>query len=159
MKSLLLLALAGTCRCQTPVPQLAKAALPNLFLAGGEYGSASSPHFSGFLAIALPVSAPVGLYSYSMYQGLIVKGKLVTSTTTGAADDLKTFCFKPGCLALVALAAAGISNGATANLATATGGGFVFRFSDGWAVAVFGVKNTAAGTSNPNLLIGFGRVW
>ena len=157
--ALLMLALASVARCQTPVPQLAAKALPNLFLAGGEYNSASAPHFSGFAAIALPVSTAVGLYSYSMYQSLLVKGKLTTSTTTGAADDLKTFCFKPGCLVVVGLAAAGVATSTSANLAAATGGGLVFRFSDGWAVAGFGIQNTTGGVTKPAALIGIGRTW
>jgi hypothetical protein len=157
--TLLMLALASVARCQTPVPQLAAKALPNFFLAGGEYNSASAPHFSGFAAMALPVSTSVGLYSYSMYQALVVKGKLTTSTTTGVADNLKTFCWKPGCFALVGLAAAGAATSTSANLAAATGGGGVFMFSNGWAVAAFGIQNTVGGVTKPAGLIGFGRTW
>lgn len=155
----LLLSLLAVARCQTPVPQLAAKALPNIFLAGTEYGTSTSPHYSGFLAIALPVSQPLGLYSYSMYQGLIVNKKLTTSTTTGGADDLKTMCFKRGCAALVGLTTAGVSTGTSTSLALSGGGGLLFRWNNGWVVAAFGVQNLAAGVSKPSLLVGFGRSW
>lgn len=181
MKFALLLAFLSVAHCQTttglcqwndakppvcvPVTQpgatvtLKPAPLPNLFLVGGEYGTSTSPHFSGFVALALPVSTTAGLYSYSMYQGLIQNGKLVTSTTTGLADDLKTISFKQGALVLVGLGTAGVSTGAATTGAFAGGGGLLFRWNDGWVTGVMGIQNAAAGSSKPNLLVAFGRTW
>jgi hypothetical protein len=134
-------------------------ALPSLVMIGAEYGTSTNPHYSGFLSIALPVSQPLGLYSYSLYQGLIINKKLVTSTTTGGADDLKTFCFKPGCAVLVGLETAGVSTGTSTSLALSGGGGLLFRWNNGWVVAAFGVQNLAAGVSKPSILAGVGRTW
>jgi hypothetical protein len=163
MRFALLLCAITIARCQTvPVSAPAsptKATLPNLFLAGAEYQDGASPHFSGFVAIALPVSTTAGLYSYSMYQGLVIGGKLVTSTTTGLADDLKTFCVKAGCFVLVGLATAGASTSSATQAAFAGGGGLLFRFTNSWAVSFFEVQNTAAGVSKPSALLAFGRTW
>jgi hypothetical protein len=170
----LALALSSVARCQTqsqslplssslpsptPVTTLLKQALPSLLLVGGEYGTSTSPHFSGFMALGLPVLTSAGLYSYSMYQGLIVNGKLTTSTTTGMADDLKTFCNKTGCAVLIGIGTAGVATSSTASLALSGGGGGLFRFNDGWAVGIFGLENTAGGVNKPSLLLGFGRTW
>lgn len=133
--------------------------LPTLFLAGGEYSSSTSPHYSGFAAIASPVSTSLGAYVYGLYQGLIVKGKLTTSTTAGGADDLKTYCWKQGCLALVVVGTAGVSASSTAGLALADGGGFTWRTNSGWVAGLMAIQNTAAGVSKPSVLAGFGRTW
>lgn len=135
------------------------ASLPNLALVGAEYGTSTSPHFSGFAALALPVSATAGLYSYSMYQGIIVGGKLATSTTTGLADDLKTVCIKPGCFVLVGLGTAGVSTSSVTQSAFAGGGGLLYRSTSGWVAGIMGIQNSAGGVSKPNLLVGFGRTW
>jgi hypothetical protein len=160
MKFLLIAAsLALVARCQTPVPTLVKQSLPSVFLAGGEYSDGQSPKYSGFVSIALPVSTTVGLYSWSMYQGLIIKGKLTTSTTTGMADDLKTFCFKPGCAIVYALGAAGVATSSSTTLALADGGGLMWRSNGGWAFTLAGIENTAGGVTKPSIILGIGRTW
>lgn len=133
--------------------------LPSVFLAGAEYSSYSSPHFSGFAAIALPVSAPAGLYSWSMEQFLLAHGKLVTSVTTGAADNLKSQCWKRGCLSLVGIATAGVSTSTVTQAAFSGGGGVLWRWHNGWCAGLFELQNNAAGVSRPNTLIGGGRTW
>lgn len=155
----LLIFLSCVARCQTPGPQLAAKALPSVFLVGGEYSSTSSPHFSGFAALAVPVSNSLGMYSYSQYQSLFVKNKITTSTTTGIADDLKTVCFKGGCAVLVGLASAGAATSTTTQAAFSGGGGLLFRLSNSWAVSAFAVQNTVGGSGKPSVLLGVGRTW
>jgi hypothetical protein len=137
------------------------AQLPNLFLVGGEYSSSASPKFSGFAAFAKPVNQSLGMYSFTLHQALIHNKNLVTSDTTGLADDFpKTrACSKRGCLALVGLGTAGVSSGAAITPAYAAGGGFVFRSTGGWALGAFALENMTSGWKKPNALLGIGRIF
>ena len=133
--------------------------LPNWAGFGGEYSTSDSPHFSGWAALAVPVSQPAQIYSFSMYQGLIQQGKLVTSTTAGLGTILKTQQLGSATAYLIGVGTAGVANG-TATTAAFSGGGFlVVHFKRGWTLEAGGLQNKTGAGAKPNLLVGGGFTW
>ena len=157
--------------------------LPSWVGAGGEYSGSSSPHYSGWVAYATPVNTALQAYSFTLGQVLVVNGKLVKSVTTGVDDLLKTVPTKHGDFTVHGIGTIGGSTASsqqptasgqqpTANqaspnaLATAVGGGLMFRFRKqvwifppGFTVEVFALNNNIGSASKPSVLIGGGWTW
>ncbi len=134
------------------------AQLPSWAGAGASYG----PHWSGWAALALPVSQTAQVYSFTMYQALPVTGKVPTlSTTTGAATILRTFSTKThGTLYVLGLGTAGVSTTSSATTAAFSGGGGgVWRLPSGFTVELFAVQNKTGSGIAPNVLVGGGWTW
>ncbi len=148
--------LGVSCVAQSPAP-----ALQNWAGVGSLYNSSYSPHYSGWAALALPVSTTAQAYSFTLYQAVPVSGKTPTiSTTTGVATILRTFKTSKGTLFIVGLATAGVSTSSSATTgAFAGGGGALWRWLSGLTAQVFGIQNKAANATGPELLGGLGFTW
>ena len=139
-----------------------KPTLPNWAGAGAEYGSSDSPHFSGWAALALPVSTAAQAYSFTMYQAIPAAGHVPTiSTTTGVATILRTIPTKThGAVYFLGLGTAGAAVTGTATTAAfAGGGGAVWHLPSGFTVEVFAIQNKAGAAAKPNVLLGGGWTW
>jgi len=139
----------------------AAAELPSWAGAGFEYQSAS-PHWSGWGAMAVPVSQTAQVYSFSLQQAIPIKGKVPTlSTTTGLAPIVRSFPTKAhGTLYVVGIGTAGVATTITSVTgAFAGGGGGLFKFPSGFTLEVFAIQNKAGGNAKPNVLAGGGWMW
>jgi hypothetical protein len=147
-----LLLLACVARCQSPK-------LDNWAGAGAVYSESDTPHFTGWAALAVPVSTAAQAYSFTLYQALPVKGKTPTiSTTTGLATILKSYRR----LYLLGIATVGAATTSTAATGAFAGGGFlVYRFKAlRWYTAEIGaIQNKAGGAAKPDVLAGLGVTW
>lgn len=157
MKLLLFAALfSPMCVAQSPMP-----ALPNWAGVGSIYNSSYSPHYSGWAALALPVSTTAQAYSFTLYQAVPAQGKTPTiSTTTGVATILRSFKTSRGTLYFLGLATAGVATSSTSTTgAFAGGGGALWRWLSGLTAQLFGIQNKAASGASPELLGGIGYTW
>jgi hypothetical protein len=144
------------CVAQSPTP-----ALPNWAGVGSLYNSSYSPHYSGWAALALPVSTTAQAYSFTLYQAVPAVGKTPTiSTTTGIATILRQFKTAGGTLYFLGLGTVGAAVSSTATTgAFAGGGGAVWRWASGLTAELFGIQNKAASSASPELLGGIGFTW
>jgi hypothetical protein len=161
LKRLAIAALLGVCcvaQSPTPAPS---SGLDNWAGVGSLYNSAYSPHYSGFAALALPVSSAAQAYSFTLYQAVPVAGKTPTiSTTTGVATILRTIKIQSSTLFLVGLATAGVATSSTATTGAFAGGGGAFlRFATGFTCELVAIQNKAASSASPELLGGLGYTW
>ena len=152
--------LSLTCVAQSPAPAQSSS-LDNWAGVGSIYNSAYSPHFSGWAALALPVSTTAQTYSFTLYQAVPVAGKTPTiSTTTGAATILRTIKIQDGALYLIGLATAGVATSSTATTGAFAGGGGAFlKFATGFTLELVAIQNKAAASASPELLGGIGYTW
>lgn len=148
--------LSLTLAAQSPAP-----VLQNWAGAGSLYNSSYSPHYSGWAALALPVSATAQAYSFTLYQAVPVSGKTPTiSTTTGVATLLRTFKIQDGALYFIGLATAGVATSSTATTGAFAGGGGAFlKWPSGITVELVAIQNKAAGSASPEILAGMGYAW
>jgi hypothetical protein len=124
------------------------------------YASSNSPHFSGWAALALPVSQSAQAYSFTLYQAIPAGKSVTVSTTTGLGTILRTLPTKRGTLYLIGVATAGAATTSTATTGAFAGGGFaVFRFAHGLTIEIGGLQNKAGAAAKPNLLTGAGWTW
>lgn len=145
---------------------------------GGSYTGSVSPHFAGWGAFAQPVNATVQAYSFTLGQTLVVDGKAAASITTGVDDVLKAIAMKKGDWTLHGIGTIGgaSSTGKPATnaaapasqtaLATALGGGWMFRFKQktwmvpaGFTLEGFALSNSVGTASKPSFLLGGGYTW
>ena len=168
MRVVLLFAAAWSIYGQTATaPAPVKNTLPNWFGVGGEYADASSPHFSGWAAFSLPVSAALGASSFTLEQALLLGGKIVTSVTTGIDDVLKSGATRSGIWTMHGIGTlGGVATPTATKLAAATGGGVMYELTKQWGILPPGftfeavaLENKAGSTAKPNVLIGIGKTW
>jgi hypothetical protein len=151
--------LSLTCVAQSPAPA-PSSSLDNWAGVGSIYNSSGSPRWSGYVALAVPVSAAAQVYSFSLDQWTFVDGKLVNSTTTGVATILREFKTRFGTLFVLGLGTAGVSTGSTSTTgAFAGGGGALWRWLSGLTAQLFGIQNKVANAVGPELLGGIGYTW
>jgi hypothetical protein len=160
MKLASLLLLSSYAFAQSP-PAPASAPLQNWAGLGTQYGTSDSPHFSGWAALALPLSQSQSIYSYTEYMAIPVKGKPpTTSTTTGLATILRTIHIGDKTLYILGLATAGAAVSSTATTGSFQGGGGAFlRWTSGFTVEVVVQQSKAAGPAKPEVLAGVGFAW
>ena len=153
----LLLAVTAIAQTPTPAPAPTKLTLPDWFGGGAEFG----PHWGSWAALALPMSQSQAIYSYSLYEALLVKGKVPTiSTTTGLATILRQYSTKKGTLYLLGLATAGAAVTATATTASFSGGGIgVWKFSNGFTLEIGATAEKAGAGTTYNYKAGWGRTF
>lgn len=138
-----------------------QAQTPKLPSAAGCGASFSDPGWTGYCYFATPVVSSQGVYSFSLYQ-FIPNGRAVptTSTTTGAALDVRQFLLASGGLHVFILGTLGVSTSASAvTLATSGGGLVLWRSPKGWTLSAGGIENKAGGSTRPQWFAGPGITW
>jgi hypothetical protein len=135
--------------------------LPNWAGAGTQYGASDSPKWSGWAAMALPISQSQSVYSYTEYQAIPVKGKTPTiSTTTGLSTILRTIKIGTKTLYVMGLGTVGAAVSSTATTGSFSGGGGAWlRWPSGFTAEVIMQQSKAAAPAKPDLAAGFGYTW
>lgn len=131
--------------------------LPNWAGAGAMF---ADPGWTGWAALAIPVSTATRAYSFSLYQVIPQAGKLTTSTTTGLSAIIRTIDLKrAGTLTIHGLGTLGVATTSTATTgAFAGGGGAIWAFK-GFTFETFFIQNKSGASAKPEILTGFGRYW
>jgi len=125
--------------------------------AGGGYSSAASPRATGWVSLAILVSQPSQIYSYSSYDLVPVKGHVpMVSARTGAATVLRRL----GNLYVLGMATAGAAQTSTATTGAFSGGGIgVYRFRSGFTLELAGRVIKAGSTNAAVYEFGGGWSW
>ena len=151
------LALCGQSAPPSPAPPVS---LPPAKWAGCG-ATFANPGWLGWCALAMPVVASQGVYSWTMYQLVPVNRHPPTvSTTTGPGIILRSFKGSRGTLDLLGIGAAGVAVTSSATTGAFSGGGVaLWKAKSGWTFEFGFLENKAGASVKPQWIGGPGLTW